>query len=196
MRKLIYYIAITLDGFIAHEDGTFDGFSWNDEFVAHLLSEFPETIPTHLKEETGSREQNKVFDTVLMGRKTYEVGLQQGTTNPYPTLDQYVFSRTMKESPDENITLISEHAIETVRSLKNKPGKAIWLCGGSEVATQLLSAILIDQFIIKLNPVVFGSGIPLFLKGGNPTALTLTDSKTFDSGHLILHYKLVQKTSS
>lgn len=106
MRKLIYYIATTLDGFIAQKDGSFDGFSWNEEFIAYLLSEFPETIPAHLKEETGSREQNGVFDTVLMGRKTYEVGLQQGIMNPYPTLDQYVFSRTMKESPDEHVKLI------------------------------------------------------------------------------------------
>lgn len=196
MRKLIYYIATSLDGYIAHEDGSFDGFSWNDEFVSHLLSEFPETIPTHLKEESGSREQNKLFDTVLMGRKTYEVGLQQGLTNPYPTLDQYVFSRTMKESPDENITLISNDAIEEVKALKNNPGKAIWLCGGSDLATQLLVSNFIDQLIIKLNPVVFGSGIPLFANRMLVTELTLTETKTFNSGHLILHYNVKSSLSA
>jgi dihydrofolate reductase len=188
MRKLIYYIATSLDGFIAHEDGSFDGFSWNEEFIAHLLSEYPETIPAHLKDETGSKEQNKLFDTVLMGRKTYNVGLQQGITNPYPTLDQYLFSRTLKESPDQNITLVQENAIEAVQSLKNNPGKAIWLCGGSELATQFLAANLIDQFIIKLNPVVFGSGIPLISGIDEFRALKLTDCKDFKSGHLILTY--------
>lgn len=189
MRKLIYFIAATLDGFIAHEDGSFDGFSWDDEFIAHLFSEYSETIPAHLKDETGSKE-NKLFDTVLMGRKTYEVGLQQGITNPYPTLNQYVFSRTMRESPDENITLISDNVIEEIKALKNKPGKSIWLCGGSELASQLLSAGLIDQFIIKLNPVVFGSGISLFVDRIESKALILTESKAFKSGHLILHYTI------
>lgn len=188
MRKLIYYIATTLDGFIAHEDGSFDGFSWNDEFITHLLSEYPETIPAHLKDETVSKEPNKLFDTVLMGRKTYDIGFQQGITNPYPTLDQYVFSRTIKERPHENIIMVSENAVEVIRSLKNKQGKAIWLCGGSELATELLTAGLIDQIIIKLNPVIFGSGIPLFASSDKPAGLILTNSKIFNSGHLILQY--------
>lgn len=192
MRELIYYIAATLDGFIAHEDGSFDGFTWDDEFIKHLLSEYPETIPAHLKEEGNSNDQNNVFDTVLMGRKTYEVGLEQGITNPYPTLDQYVFSQSMKVSPHMNINLVSENAFETVQSLKNKPGKAIWLCGGADLAGQLLAENLIDSLIIKLNPVVFGSGIPLFAGEVDPNALTLTTSKSFDSGHLILCYRVVK----
>jgi len=185
MRKLIYFIATTLDGFIAREDGSLDGFSWNEEFIAYLLSEFPETIPAHLKEETGSRDQNRVFDTVLMGRKTYEVGLKHGVTNPYPTLDQFVFSRTMKESPDENITLISENAVEIVRSLKEKPGKAIWICGGSESATLLLKFDLIDQIIVKVNPMILSSGIQLFSGENKQRSLFITDKR----GHLLLHYK-------
>jgi dihydrofolate reductase len=188
MRNLIYYIATTLDGFIAHEDGSFDGFSWDDEFIAYQLSEFPETIPAHLKEKTGSRQQNKVFDTVLMGRKTYEIGLDQGITNPYPMLDQYVFSRTMDRSPDKNITLISENTVETVQSLKNKPGEAIWLCGGAELAGQMLEENLIDSLIVKLNPVVFGSGIPLFSGYRKQSAFALTDSKSFKSSHILLYY--------
>lgn len=188
MRKLIYYVATTLDGFIAHEDGSFDGFSWNDEFIAYLLDEFPETIPAHLKDDSATHIENKCFDTVLMGRKTYEVGLQQGITNPYPTLAQYVFSRTLKESPDENITLISENAVEEVRALKKKSGLAIWLCGGADLASIFMKANLIDKLIVKLNPVVIGSGIPMFSGGINTTTLKLTDSNVFKSGHVLLFF--------
>lgn len=151
---------------------------------------FPETIPAHLKDGGGSYDQNKVFDTVLMGRKTYEIGLDQGITNSYPTLDQYVFSRTMERSPDENVTLVSKNAVETVQSLKDKPGKAIWLCGGVNLAGQILEENLINYLIVKLNPVVFGSGIPLFRNGVKSRALTLTNSKFYKSSHMLLYYEM------
>jgi len=188
MRKLIYYVATTLDGFIANEDGSFEGFSWDEIFMADLLAVFPETIPAHLKEQSSSQDQNKIFDTVLMGRKTYEVALQQGITNPYPTLDQYVFSREMENSQDENITLVSENAIKMVQSLKNKQGKAIWLCGGADLAGQMLEENLIDSLIVKLNPVIFGSGIPLFSGGVQSKDLKLTESKAYKGGHMMLYY--------
>src|SRR5690606_28939875 len=107
---------------------------------------------------------NRVFDTVLMGRKTYEVGSTAGFTNPYPTLKQYVFSRSMPESPDPQVQLVRERAPETVGHLKEAQGKDIWLCGGAELASTLMEAGLIDCLIIKLNPVVFGAGIPLFAR--------------------------------
>ena len=187
MRKLIYYIATSLDGYIAHEDGSFDGFPFDEEFIGALLREFPETIPAHFR-GPATREQNKWFDAVLMGRKTYEVGLKDGVTNPYPTLDQYVFSRSMSERPDENVTLIKESPEEFVSQLKHEAGKAIWLCGGGELAGELMRAGLIDQLIIKLNPVLFNSGIPLFSGAIAQTALTLTDTRVFGGGQAILFY--------
>lgn len=190
MRDLVYYIATTLDGFIAHEDGTFDGFPWDDDFYAAILDTFPETIPAHLKGDSASHFENKWFDVVLMGRKTYEVGLKEGITNPYPTLDQYVFSRTLQESPDKQVRLVKEGAIQTVKSLKQETGKAIWLCGGSNLASILLQANLIDKLIVKLNPVVFGSGIPLFSESIKHTVLKLTDSKIYKSGHILLSYQV------
>lgn len=96
-----------------------------------------------------------------MGRKTYEFGFQFGVTNPYPWMRQYVFSRTMKASPDVNVTLVSENIVELVRELKNETGKDIYLCGGAELATMLFEGKLIDEVVLKLNPVLFGSGIPL-----------------------------------
>ena len=190
MRQLIYYIATTIDGFIAHQDGSFDGFSWDESFMKVLFTEFPETLPAHFR-GPATREENRWFDAVLMGRKTYEVGLKDGFTNPYPTLDQYVFSRTMSESPDPAVTLVKEHPSRFVEQLKKEEGKAIWLCGGADLAGVLLGAGLIDQVIVKLNPVVFGTGIPLFTSEKRITPLELTLSTSYESGHMILHYKVV-----
>ena len=124
-----------------------------------------------------------------MGRKTYEVGLEEGKTNPYPMMKSYVFSRSMKASPDENVELVSENAAELVRSLKNESGKDIYLCGGANLATTLFNENLIDGMILKINPFVMGSGIPLFGEVIQPTALELTNSKIYESGVLLVSYK-------
>ncbi len=125
-----------------------------------------------------------------MGRKTYEMGLKEGITNPYDTLKSYLFSRTMKESPDEHVTLVSDNAVDVVRALKQEAGKAIWLCGGAALASTLFAADLVDTISLKLNPVLFGSGIPLFSGSVHLTDLELTDSKVYRSGHVLLHYRV------
>lgn len=145
MRKLIYHVASTLDGFIAHEDHTVDGFLGEglhaDEYLASLHTD---------------------YDAVIMGRKTYEFGLQFGITHPYPSLkEKYIVSSTMKEKLDEHVELISDNITERVKQLKNKEGKAIYLCGGEKLATTLLKEKLVDEVLVKLNPVLFGSGISL-----------------------------------
>lgn len=190
MRELIYYVASTLDGFIAQDDGTLSGFAWDDEYGAHLLEQYPETFPVHLRGDGFSRNDNRCFDTVLMGRKTYEVGLREGISSPYPTMDQYVFSRSMQDSLDSDVHVVSENAVGVVEELKRQAGRAIWLCGGAELGTQLMSAGLIDRLVVKLNPVLFGSGIPMFYPSGEPTGLILEGHEVFDSGHMILQYAI------
>jgi dihydrofolate reductase len=188
MRKLKYYVACTIDGFIAREDGSFDCFPLEGEHFADLFEFFPETFPAHVQKALGIAPENKQFDAVLMGRKTYEVGLKIGVTNPYPTLKQYVFSRSMKASPDENVELVSENAVAVVKELKQEAGKDIWLCGGGDLAATFFSEI--DEMIVKLNPVVIGAGIPLFSGSIGPTNLELTDRKIYSNGFLLLHYRL------
>ena len=185
MRTLTYYVATTLDGFIAREDGSFHEFPWDDAFGGELLARFPETFPAHLRTDSLS---NQRFDTVLMGRGTYEVGLREGITSPYPSLRQYVFSRTLAESPDPDVILVAGDAMETVRGLKDEDGRGIWLCGGSELASTLYEAALIDELVIKLNPILFGAGIPLFRGTVSARRLTLLESEAFPSGHLLLRY--------
>jgi len=188
MRKLKYYVACTVDGFIAREDGSFDCFPMTGEHFADLFDRFPETFPAHVQNALGISAENKQFDAVLMGRKTYEVGLNVGLTNPYPSLKQYVFSRSMETSPDENVKLVSDNPVALVKELKKEAGKDIWLCGGGDLAATLFPEI--DEMIVKLNPVVIGAGIPLFSGAIAPTNLELVDRKIYSNGFLLLHYRL------
>jgi dihydrofolate reductase len=171
MRKLKYHVATTLDGFIAHEDQTVDGFLGEGDHASDYLASL-----------------HSDYDVVIMGRKTYEFGLKLGVTNPYPWLEQYVFSRTLKESPDEAVKLVSDDSVALVKRLKAEDGKDIYLCGGADLATLLLNEKLIDEIIVKLNPVLFGSGISLLSRIPSRVALELKSSKTYSNGVVLLSY--------
>lgn len=188
MCKLKYYIACTVDKFIAREDGSFDFFLMEGEQVADLIATFPETIPAHFREKLGIAAENQYFDTVLMGRRTYEVGLKEGISNPYPQMQQYVVSRTLKETPDQVVELVSSDPVAFVRELKTQPGQDIWLCGGGNLATVLFSEI--DEMILKVHPILLGSGIPLFSGVVQQTSLELTHSRIYSNGFMLLHYRM------
>lgn len=164
MRKLVYYVATSLDGFIAHEDGSWEGFVPEGDHVDDYLASLER------------------FDTVLMGRKTYEVGVNMGKTDPYPTMESYVFSTSMKESPDERVTLLSGGAPELARKLKAEEGGDIYLCGGSVLASELAAADLIDELALKVNPFVMGTGVPLFSPSTPLMRLRPMDRKIYESG--------------
>src|SRR5581483_9971985 len=138
----------------------------------------------------GISEDAKRFDTVLMGRSTYEVGLREGIASPYAHLRQYVVSTTMPHSPAQDLNLCRKNPLELVRSLKREHGMDIWICGGSRLASALAPEI--DELILKINPVVFGSGIPLFdgLHTAMPTILR--DQKRYPNGFVLAHYDLVR----
>lgn len=186
MRKLTYLIASTVDGFIAREDGSFDFFPMTGEHIPYIVAEYPETIPGHLRDQLGVRAVGKHFDTVLMGRKTYEAGTAIGVTSPYAHLQQYVVSRTMTASPSPDVQFISSDPMDLVRDLKRKDGLGIWLCGGARLAGALYEAI--DELIIKINPVVLGAGIGLFEGVKIPKRLELVDHRTFAGGVSIHRY--------
>lgn len=171
MQDLIYHVNASLDGFIARPDGSPEGLVW-DEGVA---ADFMAAIQT--------------FGTVLMGRKTYDLGLAEGKTSPYPFLRQLVVSQSMRESPDEAVELWREDVVARVTQLKAEADAPIWLCGGGSLAGQLLAAGLIDRVIVKLSPVVFGVGIPLFGSDAPIVALVPEgEVKTYDCGVRLLSY--------
>ena len=135
MRKLKYYVACTVDRFIARKNGSYDFVLPDGDHYADIFNMFPETIPDHLREVLGVKGESKNFDTVLMGRKTYQVALDLGITNPYSRLEQFVISQSMKVSPDQKVILVSENIVEMVQRLKQGSGRDIWLCGGGQLAT-------------------------------------------------------------
>lgn len=190
MRRLIYFIACSADGFIAREDGSVNDFTFEGEHVPDMLAMFPETIPTHLRKPLKVSAENQQFDTVLMGRRTYEPALSLGVTSPYSHLEQYVISRSMKESPDQAVTLINSDVLRLLKDLKGKSGKDIWLCGGGELASHLVSEI--DQLILKINPFLMGSGKTLFARSMEKTELQLQSHKTYSNGYAMAYYALNQ----
>ncbi|MBF9128955.1 dihydrofolate reductase family protein [Plantactinospora sp. S1510] len=186
MRKLTYYVATTLDGFIAGPDGEFDFFPLEPDVLAAMNAEVPETVPTHIRPAAGLTDApNLRFDTVLMGRGTYEPALKEGITSPYAHLRQYVFSRTLN-SADPAVEIVSADPVPFVRQLKQQAGLDIWLSGGGNLAGQLRTEI--DDMVIKRYPLVIGAGIPLFDGPFGPTGFTVTGTRAFESGTSVTTY--------
>ncbi|MFG2135731.1 dihydrofolate reductase family protein [Streptomyces sp. NPDC048650] len=193
MRKLVYCIASSIDGFIAGPDGGDptgpDGF-WPipDGYLDHLITELPEILPAPARSALGVTAAGTRFDTVLEGRKSYELGLDAGFTDCYPHLRHLVFSRTLRESPDPAVELVATDPVVTARELKQQDGKDIWLLGGSTLAGALYSEI--DQLIIKLGPLTLGSGTPLFAPATafDPRSWELSAHTVLESGAAFLTY--------
>lgn len=183
MRKLTYYVGTTIDGFIADPSGGFDFFPHAQDVTA----EYPDAIPTHVRTQLGMAEvPPRNWDTVVMGRATYAPALRIGVTNPYAHLRTYVFSRTLHESPDPAVHLLSGDPAAKVGELKQQQGLGIWLCGGADLAGQLIEQI--DELIVKIHPLVIGSGIRLFNAGFSPRRFRLARTRPFPSGTVIATY--------
>lgn len=135
----------------------------------------------------------QTIDTVLMGRKTYDVARAQGSGDVgYEGLKTYVFSRTLREGADSNITIVSEGAVEFVKALKDREGKDICLMGGGELAWSLFEAGLIDEIGFNIHPVLLGSGIPVFHPMSRQIDLELLECRPFKNGCVLVRYRVKQ----
>ena len=189
MRTLTYYVAVSLDGFIAGPADEVDAFPLEGDHIDMIIDEFRDALPTVAHDALGISPDNERFDTILMGWETYLAGLPAGAKNPFQHLRQFIFSRTRTETASPDLQPVNEDPLEVVRRLKQEPtGSGIWLSGGSNLAGQLLEEI--DELIFKVNPILLGSGKPLF--GGRPYQVDhfeLVSSRPFTSGVVVNHYR-------
>jgi len=194
LRELVYYIAVSLDGYIAAPDNTFDAFPLEGDHFETILREYTDTLPAPALAAFGLEPDNARFDTVVMGYNTYAVGLPVGLRDPYPHLEQHVFSTHPRDVPP-NVAVHGGDPVGVLRGLKaRESGSDIWLCGGGRLASALVGEI--DRIILKVNPVLFGSGIPLFAERGYaPVTTTLEASTSFSSGVVINEYRMLHSRS-
>lgn len=194
MRKLTYFIATSVDGFIGAPDGDGDFFysRLDAEFVEFLKAEYPETIAAPARSHLGIEgAAPRHFDAVLMGRNTYEPGLKQGVTSPYGHFrEQYVVSRSLASAPDPQVRLISGDVVARVRELKAADGLGIWLCGGADLAGQLIDEI--DEFVVKTYPLFLGTGMPMSRAGFGVRPLELTGSRSLGGGQTVTTYAVTR----
>lgn len=175
MRKIIYHIASSIDGFIARKNGSVEDFLLEGD---HALE-----FQKHLKK----------YDIVIMGGKTYEFGFQFGIKPGQPAyegLEHIIVSKSLHFEDSDQVKLVSQNAINYIRDIKNNSGKDIWLCGGGNLAGQLANEGLIDELLVKVNPVIIGNGIRLFHHLKTAFNLKTIHSKKYENNVMLNHYKI------
>jgi dihydrofolate reductase len=167
MRRVRYGVGMSLDGFIADDR---DRTSWMRGDPGYDSKPFFASI-----------------DTVLVGRRSYEVMLRHGM-HSYPGLRTYVFSRTLRPTDYPEVTMLGEDGVATVAGLRAASGKDIWLSGGGHLFRSLLDADLVDTIELGVCPILLGQGRPLLPSPARSHQLRLTHQEVFPSGLLVLHY--------
>ncbi|MDT3695363.1 MAG: dihydrofolate reductase family protein [Ignavibacterium sp.] len=171
-RKVILYIAASLDGYIAKP---------NDDLS--FLS-----IVQQDGEDYGYADFVKSVDTVILGRRTYDWVMTQVSEYPHSDKNSFIITRTARPSIGK-INFYTGKLPALISKLKAESGKNIFIDGGAEVVNELLKENLIDEFIISIIPVLVGSGIKLFKDGRKEQRLELVSIKKFEKGLAQLHYK-------
>jgi dihydrofolate reductase len=175
-RKVVLYISMSLDGYIATKDNSLD-------FLSMVEQE---------GEDYGYNDFVKSVDAVIIGRKTYEKILEMGFEYPHTDKDVYIITRTEKPSIG-NLKFYTGELTQLVHRLKNQSGKNIYCDGGAEIVNELVKKDLIDEYIISVIPILLGDGIKLFKDGRPEQKLELVSIKPFDKGLTQLHYKRLEK---
>ena len=175
MKKLVYYVAASLDGYISGPGDDIRGFVAGGSGVERYLADLKE------------------FDTVIMGRNTYEFGYRFGLKagrRAYPHMVHYIFSKTLKFDDPEDGVIVLPPTISAVEEIKSGDGKDIYLCGGGQLAGWLFDHGMIDILKVKLNPLILGDGTRVFGNSTRKLNLDLTDTVRFDHGLQIMTYQV------
>ena len=185
MRKLISFMHVSLDGFVAGINGEMDWIKLDDE-----MFDFVATMTENA-------------DTALYGRVTYQLmesywpkaGEQPNATkhdkehsNWYNRVSKVVLSKTIQETGLHNTKVIGDQLSDNINKLKQQDGKNILIFGSPGASQSLLNEGLIDEFWLFVNPIILGQGMPLFKNITGTTKLKLVESKTFPCGVIALHY--------
>ncbi|MEM1338009.1 MAG: dihydrofolate reductase family protein [Bacteroidota bacterium] len=173
MRKIVYYVACSLDGYIAGENDDVSQFIFQGAGVEKYQSDL------------------RNFATVIMGRKTYEFGFQFGLQPgqpAYPGMEHYIFSNALKIDTLAASVKIVQLSVDSVNKIRQNAKTDVYLCGGGQLAGWLLENGLIDQLKLKVNPVVLGSGTKLFGASTAQANWELSNKESFSDGLLILTY--------
>jgi dihydrofolate reductase len=175
MRKVKLYIAISLNGKIARQDGSVDWLESinNPEETDYGYSEFYETI-----------------DTTIQGNNTYRQVLSWGIDFPYPDKKNYVLTQNKGLENTRYVEFVSENHLEFIRELKKQEGKDIWLIGGGTINTLFINEKLIDEIQVFVMPIVLSQGIELFEAFPEETQLRLIESKSYSTGAVELKYSV------
>ena len=178
-RRIIYYVATSLDGYIAGPGGDISGFVGAGDGVDRYLADLA------------------AFDTVIMGRNTYTFGYRFGLKPGQPAyghMTHYIFSDNLV-LPDRDPKVNVMHVdLRNIQDIRRQPGSDIYLCGGGRFAGWLLDHGMIDVLKIKLNPLVLGGGTRLFGDSTTTLNLRLTDSERFDDGLQIITFAITPPT--
>lgn len=189
MRKLFLQIMVSLDGYIEGPNGELDWHRADEEFEEYV------------------NQTLRSIDGMLLGKKIYDVFFNywpdvfkefEGSENPPPhfetacllqELPKYVVSTTLEKPGWNNSHLIKDNIRNEIKKLKEQPGRDIALFGGAGLAASLMEMNLIDEYRLIVNPVILGGGTPLFREGQKKNEMTLTDTKRFKSGAIMLVYE-------
>ncbi len=171
-RKLVLYIAQSLDGYIATKD---DSLEW----LFHVEGEG----------DNGYSDFYESVDTILIGNRTYDwiMDFEKGNF-PYKGKECYVFSRTPKVNT-EYVQFVQGDILPFVNKLKKQSGKNIWMVGGGNLLHPFLEENLIEELIVTIAPTVIGDGLPLFKPGDYKLNLKLKGTRTFNQ-FVELHYEV------
>jgi dihydrofolate reductase len=176
MRKIIYYVATSLDGYISGPNDDVSMFSQESDGIKQYLSDLQD------------------FQTVIMGRKTYEFGYQYGIQPgqpAYPHMEHYIFSDHLEIQDTADSVHIEKLSLDRIRALKETSKTDIYLCGGGQFAGWLLENKLIDILKIKLNPIILGEGVQLFGGSSQACKWLLVDRKSYSHGLEIINLSSV-----
>jgi dihydrofolate reductase len=170
MRRVLYRVATSVDGYIAGPRGEIDWIVRDPEVDLSTVYD--------------------AVDTALLGRRTYELTLQPGAPQWPPDWHIYVFSRTLTPKDHPGVTVVSSDAGATVAGLRAGPGREIWLFGGGSLFRSLLHAKQVDIVEVIVSPVLLGGGVPFLETGAPLTQLALVHAQSYPSGVVILRYEV------